>query len=308
MVNLTEVRNQTSIRETFCSQCLTGIQLRILLSVLNTMLSITAFLGNAVIIVALRKVRSLHPPSKLLLTCLASADLCVGIITRPIYVVLVLTSENSRRYIYVRSIYNITSFIFGGVSLATVTAISTDRLFALMLGLRYRQVLTLRRVRVLVAIFWPLSVAISMIFLYSFRIAIMIIFILLLLCVAISTFCYSKIYWTLRQKRIQVQTHGNQGQPNGGVIPLNIARFKKSVSTALWVQMTILACYLPYGIIVAVFSITGERTSSLIKVWAVSLSLLHLNSSLNPFLYCWKIRGVRKAVKETIRQLCYFSG
>ena len=34
--------------------------------------------------------------------------------------------------------------------------------------------------------------------------------------------------------------------------------------------------------------------------------LMYFNSTLNPFLYCWKVREVRQAVKQTIRQaLCF---
>ena len=40
------------------------------IAVLNAFLSITAFLGNILVLVALRKDSSLHPPSKLLLSSL----------------------------------------------------------------------------------------------------------------------------------------------------------------------------------------------------------------------------------------------
>ena len=48
------------------------------IAVLNAFLSITAFLGNVLVLVALRKESSLHPPSKLLFRSLAVTDLCVG--------------------------------------------------------------------------------------------------------------------------------------------------------------------------------------------------------------------------------------
>jgi len=53
-------------------------------SVLNSFLSVTAFLGNALILIALHKESSLHPPSKLLLRSLAATDLCVGLISEPL--------------------------------------------------------------------------------------------------------------------------------------------------------------------------------------------------------------------------------
>ena len=58
----------------------------IFLLVLNISVSITAFLGNSLILVALQKESSLHPPSKLLYRNLAITDLCVGVIVEPVYV------------------------------------------------------------------------------------------------------------------------------------------------------------------------------------------------------------------------------
>ena len=275
------------------------------MSALNIPLSITACLGNVLIIVALQKVSSLHPPSKLLFRCLASTDLCVGLITQPLYVHYLLSPENSKRCYYAIILTRVLGVIFCAVSLFTLTAISVDRLLALLLGLRYRHEVTLRRVRVLVVIFWLFSTAIAMMIFYNFRIAIGVMCIVLLLCIVASTLCYTKIYLKLRHHQAQVQAqHLHQGQPNGGGIPLNIARYRKTVSSALWVQITLLACYLPNGIVVAIFAITGLLSPSIDLAWEVTLSLIMLNSSLNPILYCWKIREVRQAVKDTIKQLC----
>ena len=66
--------------------------------------------------------------------------------------------------------------------------------------------------------------------------------------------------------------------------------------------MTLLACYLPYGSFTAFTVITGSDSKDLGLIGTVAGSLLSLNSLLNPFLYCWKIKEVRQAVKDTIRQ------
>ena len=49
------------------------------IAVLNAFLSITASLVNGLVLVALSKDSSLHPPSKLLLRSLAVSDLCAGL-------------------------------------------------------------------------------------------------------------------------------------------------------------------------------------------------------------------------------------
>ena len=57
------------------------------LTVSSISMSVTAFLGNALILIALHKESSLHPPPKLLLRCLATTDLCVVLISQPLAVI-----------------------------------------------------------------------------------------------------------------------------------------------------------------------------------------------------------------------------
>ena len=49
----------------------------VIFSALNIVLSITAALGNVLILIALQKVSSIYPPTKLFFRCLAVTDLCV---------------------------------------------------------------------------------------------------------------------------------------------------------------------------------------------------------------------------------------
>ena len=49
----------------------------------HILLSLMAFLGNFLILVALHKVSSLHPPSKLLPRCLETTDRLVSIVSQP---------------------------------------------------------------------------------------------------------------------------------------------------------------------------------------------------------------------------------
>ncbi|XP_078356889.1 adenosine receptor A3-like [Oculina patagonica] len=304
MTNLTEDGNHTPIQALFCTAGFYGMHQKIYISAINIPLSVAAFLGNALIIAAFQKVSSIHPPSKLLLQCLAITDLCVGLLTQPIYVSYLMLSEHAKHCYYLSIILYAIGGTFCGVSCLTLTTVSVDRLLALILGLRYRRVVTLRRVRFLFATFWLGSGATAMILFYDLRIVIGIISVVLLLCIFTSTFCYAKIYHTLRHQQTQVQDHLHQGQPNGVEIPLNIARYRKTVSSALWVQIALLACYLPYGMVAGLIFVSGSQTPSLYFALDVTVSLLYFNSTLNPFLYCWKIRVVGKAVKDTIRRFC----
>ena len=91
--NFTEDENHKTVQELFCTaEFVRGVESELIfLLVLDIFLSVTAFLGNTLILVALRKETSLHSPSKLLYCNLAITDLCVGIIAEP-FAVTYLTS------------------------------------------------------------------------------------------------------------------------------------------------------------------------------------------------------------------------
>ena len=305
LTNFTEDENQKTFIEQFCAvEFIRGVDSELIfLSAINIFLSITAFLGNTLILVALHRETSLHPPSKLLYRNLAITDLCVGIIVEPLYVTYWTSVVKERWDI---CYYSLRTAAFSGytlcvVSALTLTAISVDRLLALLLGLRYRQVVTLRRTRITVIGFWILSIVGASTIIWSLFITTWYQHIVAAFCVVTIIFAYTKIFCTLRLNQIHFQNHVARGQPSQA-IPLNIARYRKAVYSALWVQGTFVVCYLPFTIAVALMPQRGIPISAY-RAWHFTATLVYLNSSLNPLLYCWKISEVREAVKETLRQL-----
>ena len=305
LTNFTGNGKEMLFEDLYCSTELTGgihNQLKFLL-VLNSFMSITAFLGNTLILVALYKESSLHLPSKLLLRSLATTDLCVGIIAEPLYVTYFVSVLNESWLIcrYAFLVFHMAGYILGSVSLFTLAAISVDRLLALKLRLRYRQVVTLKRIYLTVSLSWTVATVGSTIYFWNLHINLWYGYGLISLCLATSVCSYAKIFFALRQH--QVHAHGpvNQVQPSETVL-LNVARYKKTVFNALWVQLSLVVCYLPQGIVELLLLIEG-LTPSVLAARLFPVTLVLLNSSLNPILYCWKIREVRQAVKDTIREL-----
>ena len=308
ITNFTGDGNQKTVEQQFCSAELTGgiHKQLICISVLNIFLSITAFLGNTLILVALHKVTSLHPPSKVLYRSLATTDLFVGIILEPVAVTYWMSVVKERWNIcrFALGAGYITGNILCFVSLLTVTSISVDRLLVLLLGLRFRQFLTLKRTYLVVASLWVGSSIGSTTYFWSNRVTCYN-YIVTSVCIITAVGSYIKIFFTLRhhQTRVYVQDHVGQVQPSQTPSPLNIARYRKAVSTAFWVKLTLVVCHLPYGLLTAIW-LNTELSSSVFLALAFAATLLYLNSSLNPVLYCWNIGEVRQAVKNTIRQLC----
>ena len=148
MANSTEYENSTTATQVTSWNARSTSSA--VLAGLNIFLAITASLGNALILIALHKVTSIYPPTKLLFRCLAVTDLLVGLISQPLHVTFLFRFFTAWNVNTIATmIMRADDFFFSllpAVSLLTSAAISLDRLLALLLGLRYRHTATLRRV------------------------------------------------------------------------------------------------------------------------------------------------------------------
>ena len=122
----------------------------------------------------------------------------------------------------------------------------------------------------------------------------------------ISVVSYSKIFLRLRQHQLSVQGNAPNRQPNGGRIPLNIALYKKTVVSIALVQVTLFVCYVPF--IISLITIRpsdhdNSLSTTLIIVREAATTIFYLNSSLNPFLYFWRMKEVRQVVKAIIKRV-----
>ena len=173
------------------------------------------------------------------------------------------------------------SYLLGSVSLLTLTVISVERLLALMLGLRYRQVVTCRRISVTLAFILIVSTMAAMITRWNDLITTWYDYIGISLSLATSTFSYSMIFWRLRQHQTRLNVQTNQMSALDYPI-------QKAVSSALWLQLALIACYLPFQITDIIYDPDNVKTSVFLAA-QITFILVYLNSTLNPILYCWKI-------------------
>ena len=288
----------------------------IFLAALNIVLAIVATLGNSLLLIALRKVMSIYPPTKLFFRSLAVTDLFAGLIVQPMYSITLIPGISHKNLMYYSiQVTGISGSILCTVSILTSTAISVDRLLALLLGLRYKQVVTLKRTRAVVGCIWLLSCSMGG-WRYSnwgAEASKFTLFVLMLLSLIISICSYTKIYLYLQNQQAQLHAKKHreihqEPTSNGGEGRLNMERYKKLVSSIAWVQLALLLCFIPFTVGSMLFThrkLTGVATG--IAHFCVSIPYVLFNPALNPILYCWKIREVKQAMKETVRKLnCYF--
>ena len=133
----------------------------------------------------------------------------------------------------------ISSSILCGIYLFTLTAISVDRLLALLLGLRYRQVVTVKRVRGIVILSWLVFTSFGMLYFWNIDIFIITTCVNVLLCLTTSTCCYMKICFTLRYRQAQVLQKPRPGQMFN-CTRAHVLRYKKTVYSSLWVYFTLI--------------------------------------------------------------------
>lgn len=258
----------------------------IVICVLNAVLSFTALFGNSVILVTLWRTSSLHSMANVLLASLAVSDLAVGLVVQPLFIAIMLSRIST-----IRLVYNILSYFLCCASFITITAITVDRLLILQLHLRYQAVVTLRRVTWVVIFIWLFSGVCSSLLNLKLRffdiVAFAVIFTILLGNFAV----YLKIYFIVRRHQKQIQHHQQQQQqyPNNENI-FSLTKFKKSALKTFLVYILLLCCYMPYCFALVIQSISLE-------VQVAMITLIFINSSLNPLLYCWRDREIRTAVK-----------
>ena len=130
------------------------------LMILNTFISITATIGNLLVLVTIWRTPHLHSPSNTLLFGLVLSDLCVGIVLEPLYVGFQAVLFKNSGKITTCTLFNTLTLIstfLTAVTLLTVTAMSVDRYLAIYLHLRYEQVVTENRARKVILCLWFIS-------------------------------------------------------------------------------------------------------------------------------------------------------
>ena len=285
---------------------MTGDSMIIANCVINAVLSCTTIMLNTVTILALRKTSSELPKNlKTLLLSLSVSDLGVGLLAQPLYIAVyvMLLEQNTENYAAVRSTYYIMNNLLGVTSFLSVAVLSADRFLAIQLHFRYQELVTHKRVVAVVISIWMSAAFIALLrLLKNLTILPYIICIILIVCLISTALFYCKIYLVVRRHANHIQEmQEQQAAPNGAVME-NAARYRKSAVALFYVYLVLLVCFLPNLCIIAVIIILGQGHIPL-PIAICSDTLVFLHSFLNPLIYCWKIKHIRHAMKDVLRNI-----
>ena len=268
----------------------------IITSAINVPSMLVAIVGNSLILAAILSTPSLRSPAILLLCNLAVSDLLVGLVIQPLFIVSVFHSTR----LLLTGIWFILSNSACGISLCTLTAIAVDRFLALHYHLRYSTIVTSFRIKTFLTAQWLMNFIFSgTVYFWSLRIFSLYVTIFVCLCLIISIFCYVRIFKIVRhqQKKIQWQ-HQAVNLPQGSTIS-NLLQLEKSAINSFLFFIVMVLFYIPVSTYLSLFITKNTWQSG----WRVATTLVYINSSVNPFLYCWRIGDLRAAVLKTARKL-----
>ena len=268
--------------------------------VLNSFLSSTAILLNIITIQALRKTPSLSKPLKTLLLSLVVSDLGVGFLVQPTYVaVLVMKikqNADNRTYDTIFDAFYVQSFLFTFASFFGVFALTVDRFLAIHLHLRYQELVTHKRVVAVVSSVWVLSALIALLALKWIQVLSFIFATIHIVFYIATGFYYCKMYAVIWHHANQINALQQSAQTEDMA---NAARLRKSAVATFYVYLVFLVCYSP--IFCTGVARIHDETPLLLLLSEFSYTFVYRNSSLNPLIYCWKMRNIRQTVKNTLQ-------
>ena len=260
------------------------------------LLIVVSITGNLLVLAAIKRSPSLYSPSILFIYSLAVSDLVVGFIVQPLFIARELTKLH-----LVKLPLEITAYAACGFSLCIMTAICLDRYVALHYHLRYSTLMTTSRAMYLVASVCLINFLIAIIYFWNRTVYLYIMATGICMCLLTSVAFYIRIYQIVRRHQIQIHCLQQAVQyDSDATAHTAMTRLKRSVINTFLFFIVIVVCYFPKVISLAIYNLSLKNWNS---AWKFANTAVFLNSSINPILYCWRLRELRMTVFKTVRQL-----
>ena len=244
---------------------------------------------NLLVIMAVKRRPRLQSYSNILLACLAVTDALTGLLVQPTYVIWRILQMLGG--INTDSIHNLHNLCLVAVTLSSalhLMLVTCERLIAIKYTFLYPYLVTILNIKVIVTVFWVLSLCCSILRRPLEKIGDVILIILAIFCIAFIVMSYAILYkeTTHQQNRIKTQQ----------LLQEEVKKFfkeKKALKTTIYVVGAVLLCLLP-GTVLTILSSIRELNISYSSSWITTIVML--NSLLNPLVYCWRQKEMRQFV------------
>lgn len=272
-------------------------------SIIVAALSPVAVVANLLILAAIWKRNFLRTPFHILLSGLAFNDLCTGLIAQPLYAATLLIYSISSTVICqtpvlvitIRTIGESAAVAFITMTILTIAVMSIER----WLHMSRRSLITWHSgcLTVLIVLLFGIPMVVVRILENNHGRTTRLLFIAqILFCYLITIYAHFKVYQIIRLHKHQVRastTCHSFGQP-----AIDLAKYKKSIATMIYILLLFSICFVPYIISTVMYYGVSRMTLETYFSFRVSVVFLFLSSSLNPALYIWRMRDIRHGVKQ----------
>ena len=264
--------------------------------ILNAPLMLLSIIGNALLLVAIMRTPSIRSPSVIFLCSLAVSDLLVGLVVQPAYI----AEQIVRTVSALQEAVTAMGFAGCGVSLWTMTAITVDRFLALHYHLQYPNLMTTSRAIYTIITIWCIITLFSFSTLWSLSIYYFFATFCITICLLVCLVCFIKIYRIARRHQLQIHVQQQVVENSTDTHKQQIRQSTKSAKNIFIYFLTMILCYSPFSIVVI---ISGFTSLDLQVIRTFPVTVAFMNSSINPFLYCWRMTELRTAVLKTAKLL-----
>ena len=258
---------------------------------------------NVLVIIAVKRRRRLQSNPNILLACLAATDALTGLVVQPSFIAwktFYLLNYNGIERSVVEDCHKFFLRVLGVCSSLHLILITCERLIAVKFTMSYPYIVTKRKIKVAVIIFWAFSFISQGIKYVSNEVIVritfnLIVFSAMTFCIFFITATYAVLYRESRRHESKIKTQQLPQEEMERFVKEN-----KALKTTAFVVSAVLLSFLPMALTFFSLALRVKRHLNLNAVLVVSVPVARtcavLNSLLNPLIYCLRQKEMRKFV------------
>ena len=263
----------------------------IIIIIINTITCPFTVLLNLLVIKAIKSTPRLRTNSNILLACLAVTDSLTGLLGQPLFVLTKIfqlfgLSDSGT----VENCYFTTVVVIVTASYFHLMLVTLERLIAIKFTMQYPNFITDEKMKRAVLVVWILAFINGTFRVLKLSLVVRFFSVLLTLsCILFLAFAYFVMY---RETRLQQEKIKTQQLPQQGVE--RFTRENRALKTTVFVVGAVIICLLPLCfcliLLVTCFCDICTTIAPLARTCAM------LNSLVNPLIYCWRQKEMRKVI------------
>ena len=284
----------------------------IVLSVWFSLSGLAAITGNVVVLWLFYKHKSLRTISNRFLASLSVADVFVGLVIDPVWIVIICWIQPRGQ----RNLIMLTKMLWIQTTAATTLnscCVSIDRFIAIRFPFRYQDILTKRRCLAVIILVWFISLSLSLPILFfqpgkdRKELFVSITCTMFLAPLLVVSFCYIIIFKVARKQfgRILAAKKLPDSSEN---IRARVTQNFKAIKTVGFVLSACIITWMPSVVLLLVdFYYAKEERCRIRKVKSVVLpwvqAIAFTSSAINPLIYYLRNSDFRRAFRRTFHWL-----